>query len=721
MPVIPKGDNFGNAQIRVGRTNLQGDNGAVGRAMAGLGREVMGVGLKLQQEKEQKRKSLNRVSMANGAMEYQQQVNEVLKNVNEQVNSGQLPPEKARQKTQELISNIDTQAFRPNDLDEEESAVWGLNINKINNGADLEATGVEEKGVKLKAQTDINKLITNAKANNYNPEQVQQMLNSEDVKKTGTLVWGLASQENLKSLGRSYTTDYLQNEITTAADKGDYKALKKIKSDIQNQEYHKDWVLSDDRVRLIHGTNSAMKRLESEWKAAQAESLVNLQYKIQDDSAKIEAGLDVPDPLTEDQIKAARPSNPAARERFDRQIQSYRETLQLQPVLVDVVRGTPKEALTAINSIKPNANDENFALKQQRYNFVMSRYQQTLQAREKDPAGWLVQNNESVQKAFQAYTEDSANGAAFATAVEAQKQIYGISSDKLLPENVNNALIKQIEKNPTVSNIRSISASFGQYAPKILGQIQSKGGDAIAVAVGLEDEQASDLLLKHKDIPIKDIAKTISKTDYDIAIKGLSDNISAARTSFAMQPDGLKPFSAINSQLEKLAVIYTTKGMSPAEAAKKAAESINNQYDFNDTWRVPKHLNLNSSDIEDGAAYYVKTLKTNYISPFSGDNRLGNAVLLKQTLSRIQSNAEFITNKDETGLILTVDGIPVRDDKGNLIDISYTSLSIMGREHRSNWRIDARAEQSKFLAKKTTQEEKDAVFYKALEASLYTP
>lgn len=271
MPVIPKGDNFGNAQIRAGRTNLQGDNGAVGRAMAGLGREVMGVGLKIQHEKEQKRKSLNRVSMANGAMEYQQQVNEVLKNVNEQVNSGQLPPEKARQKTQELISNIDTQAFMPNNLDDEESAVWGLNINKINNGADLEATGVEEKGVKLKAQTDINKLITNAKANNYNPEQVQQMLNSEDVKKTGTLVWGLASQENLKSLGRSYTTDYLQNEITIAADKGDYKALKKIKSDIQNQEYHKDWVLSDDRVRLTHNADTGLDQIEAKQKRLQAE------------------------------------------------------------------------------------------------------------------------------------------------------------------------------------------------------------------------------------------------------------------------------------------------------------------------------------------------------------------------------------------------------------------------------------------------------------------
>lgn len=281
MPVIPKGDNFGNAQIKAGRTNLQGDNGAVGRAVAGLGRDVMGVGLKLQHEKEQERKSLNRVSMANAALEYQKQVNATLKDIDEKVNSGELQPEEARQKTQESLDKVDISTYTPIGLDEEELASWNLNVKKINYTADLQATGVEEKGIKVKAQTSISQLINNAKESNYTPDQVLQILGSEDVKKSASLGFGIKSQEALDNLGRGYTFDYLHNQTITASDNSNYKALKQIKSNVNNPDYYKGVLQQDDRVKIAHAANMGMKKIESEWKQQQAQLKSDIAYSDQ--------------------------------------------------------------------------------------------------------------------------------------------------------------------------------------------------------------------------------------------------------------------------------------------------------------------------------------------------------------------------------------------------------------------------------------------------------
>lgn len=163
---------------------------------------------------------------------------------------------------------------------------------------------------------------------------------------------------------------------------------------------------------------------------------VNIQQRIIDDAARAQSGLNIESPVTEAEFIRSIPSSatPGEREQFYQQWNRYKDTLALQPVNNFVMQNSATDGLAAVQALKPADNAADFQFKSQQYAQSLQNYQRIINAREADPGGWLVQNDETTQKAFAAYTDNPDLMGDYVKNVIIQKKRLGIKSDAVIPK-----------------------------------------------------------------------------------------------------------------------------------------------------------------------------------------------------------------------------------------------------------------------------------------------
>jgi hypothetical protein len=62
------------------------------------------------------------------------------------------------------------------------------------------------------------------------------------------------------------------------------------------------------------------------------------------------------------------------------------------------MQNSATDGLAAVQALKPADNAADFQFKSQQYAQSQQNYQRIINAREADPGGWLVQNDETTQK-----------------------------------------------------------------------------------------------------------------------------------------------------------------------------------------------------------------------------------------------------------------------------------------------------------------------------------
>ncbi|MGL9750902.1 MAG: hypothetical protein ACR5LC_05620 [Symbiopectobacterium sp.] len=87
--------------------------------------------------------------------------------------------------------------------------------------------------------------------------------------------------------------------------------------------------------------------------------------------------------------------------------------------------------------------------------------------------------------------------------------------------------------------------------------------------------------------------------------------------------------------------------------------------------------------MSDGADAYLKELTTDKIMPLIADPRISDDINRQQSLSRIKDSAEWMINANETGLMLTLNGMIVNGNDGNPINVAFSDLSKLGAENCS--------------------------------------
>lgn len=437
-------------------------------------------------------------------------------------------------------------------------------------------------------------------------------------------------------------------------------------------------------------TNSVINQAQAKVDQQNTQRRLLMQDQMKNDTALIEAGNPVTNPIGHEQWMSTAPHDATPEELtiLDKQYQQYALLNQLQPIYSDINSKSAGEGLASVQSIRPTGSEDDFAFLQQRYQQAVQKYQQVIGAREKDPGGWLAQNSPDVKAAYQVYQQDPSQGAQLAQAIMVDKSRLGIKNKDILPDSLADGILQQIDtsKEQSVTAIQNVAGQFGSYADQVMQQVQKKAGPALQVVMATGNPRSANALWQNRNVKTADLKEAINTNN-----KGSSDNAdtewagqsSDFASTMVHQPGGVGVWNNFNEQGRRLTYLNIQKGMSPNDAAKQAYQDVlGSQYQTQGSWRLPVKYGLDLSDVRDGASHYLDNIQADQIMALQGDPRLGDEVNRQQSLSRIKDNADWVTNADETGLLLTLNGLVVNDKNGNPITQNFNDLSKLGQQNR---------------------------------------
>lgn len=416
---------------------------------------------------------------------------------------------------------------------------------------------------------------------------------------------------------------------------------------------------------------------------------VALQSRMQDDLSKIEAGKQVT-PISAHEWAAVMPlqAAPAERLQMEKTFQQYQQAMTLQPVYQTIMQGNVQQGTAAVQAMAPQENDPDFKYKAELYASAKVKLGQVLKAREADPGAWLQQNSPVVQAAFQQYLNDPSSGEYLVSRIQSEKDRLGIMSKKVLPESMVNDVLQRIDnmQESSVKAIQSVAQSFGKYSDQVMQQVQKSAYPALQVVMATENPRAANALWQNRSVKTADLRGSLEKTDADSADSSWNDQSKDFAGTMVVQPGGTAVWNNFNEQGKRLTYINMQRGMSASDAAKQAYQDIlGEQYQTNGTWRLPNRAGIDIRDVNDGANAYLKNLSADQIMPLIGDPRLPDEVNREQSISRIRDNAQWVTNSDETGLTLMLNGLIVNGADGNPITVPFNDLAKLGTTNRSVW------------------------------------
>ncbi|EBV5163785.1 Lytic transglycosylase, catalytic [Salmonella enterica subsp. enterica serovar Corvallis] len=435
--------------------------------------------------------------------------------------------------------------------------------------------------------------------------------------------------------------------------------------------------------------SAMMSKVAGMYDMQAAAGRVSLQSRMQDDLAKLESGQKV-NPISEREWLAVMPlqASPAERIQMRESFQQYQQAMTLQPVYQSIVQGSAQQGIAAVQSMVPQEDDPDFKFKQSLYATAQAKLNQVIKARESDPGTWLQANSPVVKNAFEQYQNNQASGEYLVSRLQAEKDRLGINSKKVLPDAMVNNLISQIDNNKesSVIAIQSVAQSFGKYSDQVMQQVQKSAYPALQVIMATNNPRAANALWQNRSVKTSDLRGSFEKTDADSADSSWNDQAKDFAGTMVVQPGGSAVWNNFNEQGKRLTYTYMQRGMSPGDAAKQAYQDVlGEQYQTNGTWRMPNNAGHDIRDVNDGANVYLKNLSADQIMPLIGDARLPDEVNREQSISRIRDNAQWVTNNDETGLTLMMNGLLINNAQGQPITVSFADLAKLGAGNRTTW------------------------------------
>ncbi|WP_370429302.1 lytic transglycosylase domain-containing protein [Klebsiella michiganensis] len=254
-------------------------------------------------------------------------------------------------------------------------------------------------------------------AYNAGPGKVDDWLKQIGDPRTGQV----SNEQFAASIPFNETRNYVYSVSANAQRMGN------VRSVIDSQEFKN--LDGQQQAQIASRTVQIQDQVDSAYR-------VNIQQRITDDAARAQSGLNIENPVTEAEFIRSIPSSatPGERAQFYQQWNRYKDTLALQPVNNFVMQNSAVDGLAAVQALKPADNAADFQFKKQQYAQAQQNYQRIMDAREADPGGWLVQNDETTQKAFAAYTDNPDFMGDYVKNVIIQKKRLGIKSDAVIPK-----------------------------------------------------------------------------------------------------------------------------------------------------------------------------------------------------------------------------------------------------------------------------------------------
>jgi hypothetical protein len=241
----------------------------------------------------------------------------------------------------------------------------------------------------------------------------------------------------------------------------------------------------------------------------------------------------------------------------------------------------------------------------------------------------------------------------------AAQRDYGIDADQVQPfPNARAAEFGQAimtgqpdQAMATIDQVRAIAGDQG--LKQVLGQ---QGIPPMAKFLAFADmpmqEPVRAAALEAMKIKPEEMDKLVKDRGYkssevDEAVAGVITPLSDTMTSGSVGP--------YRDAMEQLTKYYVSRGATPGQGAALAWSAFDQAYTFNGSYRVPRQFD--NDKVTSGMAAALQNLgQFNIVPQPGGPAGAPEGYALEQTIRQLQTGgARWVTNADDTGVILTYD------------------------------------------------------------------
>ncbi len=330
--------------------------------------------------------------------------------------------------------------------------------------------------------------------------------------------------------------------------------------------------------------------------------------------------------------------------------------------------------------------------------------QRILQAREADPAGYVVQTNESLRKQRQAIDNpqtpaDQRPGMVqqYVRESMAEQQRLGIQAPRILTPGQSDAIAKRAmsaaRPEDSANLIAGLEAEYGKdYFPKVFGELvrDKKISGELLLIPNLPSQTAREAVSRLARVKESDLTAGLKETDVSTA----KEKVIARLAEFAsavpmMNGQATGVINSYETSMRKLSYSMMAGGMKPADAVEQANAMLLGHYQFDGTMRVPTSVRI--GEVQRGAAHMIKTDMAGIDVPRDLVGARKPEELSAEWQDTVRSRPMWFTSDDDSGLTLYAqgaNGVRYRVTRGGK-PVTYSWPDLAGRVATGSGRVSS--------------------------------
>lgn len=340
------------------------------------------------------------------------------------------------------------------------------------------------------------------------------------------------------------------------------------------------------------------------------------------------------------------------------------EPLKMASAIKMVQSASPEQRAAIVAATTPAEGAPNYAAQSAANRHILAAIATVNKQLDDDPSGYVLRTSPRVSAArVQAdkagWTPEAT--AAYATETIAEQTRMGVQRPNILTASASDAITTAFNDPQTGGKqaaklVSQLEAQWGRHWPQVYGQLARSGKMPASALVipNMKDMGARERLASVSGMKSDELKAMIPAGEGKDIKEALQREFEpAARTMMAQGVGGYAAVSNVMEQAEKLAYLYRSGGKSLKDATRQAYdETIGWRYEFGATYRIPNEQQPEL--VRNGAALALRDIGRTEL--FTSRNAIGVQNREAQTADAIRTNAFWVTNEDETGIVLKIKG-----------------------------------------------------------------
>ena len=351
---------------------------------------------------------------------------------------------------------------------------------------------------------------------------------------------------------------------------------------------------------------------------------------------------------------------------------------------------TPAEQAELYQSRRPEVDKAGYKERSARHGLLEKAITEDRKERNADPALYAIHYDKDVQAAYQAMSEQQTPEATqlYIATLRSAYSARGMNTENLLPashiESITGAFLNTEQGSDAAVIISQQQQLWGEHWPAVFKQLVSTKGNALPAAVyaigsGMRPSAAALLSNASRTPDFMEKTKTALPAD---GIKTADDTFNTAFAPFQrtmVLQGGAEQADTLSKAGAMLTRQYQLQGLAPLDAGRKAYEEIaGNRYRVQGSYRIPADRNVQRVQL--GANAFLSNLRSSgiEIQPAYAPAYIADGVAESRTMTSYIRQGEWVTNSDETGLVLYYDGFAAQKKDGSPIEMTWEELEKVG-------------------------------------------